>query len=35
VVVRGEAIAEASGASKKEAEQEAARIALERLGIRN
>lgn len=31
VVVRGEAIAQASGSSKKEAEQEAARLALERL----
>ena len=31
VLVRGEAIAEASGASKKEAEQEAARAALEQL----
>ena len=35
VVVRGEAIAEATGPSKKEAEQEAARVALEKLGIRN
>lgn len=31
VVVRGEALASATGASKKEAEQEAARLALERL----
>jgi ribonuclease-3 len=35
VVVRGEAIAAATGPSKKEAEQEAARAALEKLGIRN
>ena len=35
VVVSGEAIAEATGPSKKEAEQEAARRALERLGIEN
>jgi ribonuclease III len=32
VVVRGEAVGEAVGPSKKEAEQEAARVALERLG---
>ena len=31
VAVRGEALAQASGASKKEAEQEAARLALEKL----
>jgi dsRNA-specific ribonuclease len=31
VVVRGEALASATGASKKEAEQEAARLALARL----
>ncbi|MEO8258590.1 MAG: ribonuclease III [Acidobacteriota bacterium] len=35
VVVRGEAIATATGPSKKEAEQEAARAALGKLGIRN
>jgi ribonuclease III len=35
VVVRGETIAAATGPSKKEAEQEAARAALEKLGIRN
>ena len=35
VVVSGEAIAEATGPSKKEAEQEAARRALEKLGIEN
>jgi ribonuclease-3 len=35
VVVRGEAIATATGPSKKEAEQEAARAALEKLGIGN
>jgi ribonuclease III len=35
VVVRGEAIAAATGPSKKEAEQEAARAALEKLRIRN
>jgi ribonuclease-3 len=35
VVVRGEAIAQATGASKKEAEQEAARMALEKLGSTN
>ena len=31
VVVNGESVAEATGTSKKEAEQEAARLALERL----
>ena len=35
VVVKGEAIADATGPSKKEAEQEAARRALEKLGIEN
>jgi len=35
VVVGGEAMAEASGSSKKEAEQEAARMALEKLKITN
>jgi len=35
VAVRGEAIAEGSGASKKEAEQDAARAALEKFGIEN
>jgi len=35
VVVQGERIAEAAGRSKKEAEQEAARAALEQLGIGN
>ena len=35
VVVRGESIASATGASKKEAEQEAARLALEKLTIKN
>jgi ribonuclease-3 len=35
VVVGGQAIASATGPSKKEAEQEAARAALEKLGIRN
>ena len=35
VVVRGEPIASATGPSKKEAEQEAARIALEKLTMRN
>ena len=35
VVVRGETVAEASGPSKKEAEQEAARLALEKLRIQN
>lgn len=35
VVVRGEPLAVASGTSKKEAEQEAARAALEKLGIEN
>ena len=35
VMVRGEALAAATGPSKKEAEQEAARAALEKLGIRN
>jgi ribonuclease III len=35
VVVNGGAAAEATGASKKEAEQEAARLALEKLGISN
>jgi ribonuclease III len=35
VVVKGEAIADATGPSKKEAEQEAARRAIEKLGIEN
>ena len=35
VAVGGEAIARASGSSKKEAEQEAARVAIEKLRIRN
>ena len=35
VTVRGETLAEATGASKKEAEQEAARLALEKLRIEN
>jgi dsRNA-specific ribonuclease len=35
VVVRGEPIASATGPSKKEAEQEAARLAFEKLRIRN
>jgi ribonuclease-3 len=35
VVLRGEPVAEATGTSKKEAEQEAARIALEKLGIKD
>jgi ribonuclease III len=35
VVVQGEAVAEAIGASKKEAEQEAARLAIEKLGSEN
>jgi ribonuclease-3 len=35
VVLSGEAVAEATGTSKKEAEQEAARLAMEKLRIRN
>jgi ribonuclease-3 len=35
VVVNGETVADATGGSKKDAEQEAARRALEKLGIRN
>src|ERR687891_626321 len=35
VIVNGDRIAAATGASKKEAEQEAARAALEKLAIRN
>ena len=35
VIVNGDCIGEATGASKKEAEQEAARVALEKLAIRN
>jgi ribonuclease-3 len=35
VVVKGETMAEATGPSKKEAEQEAARLAIQRLGMRN
>jgi len=35
VVVRGEPIASATGPSKKEAEQEAARLALEKLTMRS
>jgi dsRNA-specific ribonuclease len=35
VVVEGDTLAEATGASKKEAEQEAARVALEKLRIEN
>ncbi|MBI4486170.1 MAG: ribonuclease III, partial [Acidobacteria bacterium] len=35
VVVGGESLARGSGASKKEAEQESARIALEKLRIEN
>src|SRR5207244_1584506 len=33
VVIKGEPVAEASGTSKKEAEQEAARLALEKLNL--
>jgi ribonuclease-3 len=33
--VRGETLSEGTGASKKEAEQEAARLALEKLRIQN
>jgi dsRNA-specific ribonuclease len=35
LVVLGEPVAEAMGPSKKEAEQEAARVALEKLRIKN
>jgi ribonuclease-3 len=35
VMVKGEPVAEATGTSKKEAEQEAARLAMERLGIKD